>query len=234
MPPILNLASALSSLIYPPLCEVCGRTLTPSEQIMCLECALKLPLTGIASSGFTQIHQRLFGHCPIHRAAACFRYYRGNPYTNIIINAKYHGRPGILRRFAAAYARSLAAKGFFDGIDAIIPVPMHWTKRIRRGYNQATYIASGISGVTGIPIADNLKAVRPHRSQTRNGIRQRIQNVSGIFSVAHPSELNGLSLLVVDDVITTGSTMAQCCGMLHSQSHPAAVSVLSLALSEST
>ncbi len=122
----------------------------------------------------------------------------------------------------------------FNTVLGYIPVPMHWTKRIRRGYNQATYIASGISGVTGIPIADNLKAVRPHRSQTRNGIRQRIQNVSGIFSVAHPSELNGLSLLVVDDVITTGSTMTQCCGMLHSQSHPAAVSVLSLALSEST
>ena len=100
---------------------------------------------------------------------------------------------------------------FFDGIDVIVPMPLHPRRLRERGYNQSEYIAKGISELTGIPIDTT------HVTRTRNTPKQalqsgdeRLHNVEGAFSVNHPEQMYHKHILVVDDLITTGETMREC------------------------
>ncbi|MDE5692714.1 MAG: ComF family protein, partial [Duncaniella sp.] len=126
----------------------------------------------------------------------------------------------------------LVTAGFFDDIDVLIPVPLHFTKLWMRGYNQSHEIARGLSDVTGLPIGDNLIASRPHSTQTRKNASQRRANSIGTFRVTSPEELDSLHILVVDDVITTGSTILSALETIHSSIPSARLSVYSLALSK--
>ena len=87
---------------------------------------------------------------------------------------------------------------------------MHSSKLHKRGYNQADYIAQGISRVTGIPIAHNVVAVMPHDTQTRKSIYDRWKNTQGLFDTVNTRELENKHVLLVDDVVTTGATLLSC------------------------
>lgn len=217
------------SVIFPNVCEVCGATLVRGEDMLCLHCRIEMPRTHIHTERFNEIHRRLASPgVPVERAGGYFYYYRGNPYAAMIHSAKYRGRPRIARRLAEMYAGEISGDGFFDGIDAVIPVPLHRWKLIRRGYNQSQSIADGISAATGIPVADNLKAVRGHETQTHKNRYERWLNASNLYAVSHPDELSGQHLLVVDDVITTGATLLSCCRELQNAVPDVRLSVLTL------
>ena len=87
---------------------------------------------------------------------------------------------------------------------------MHHHKQASRGYNQAEYIAQGISEVTGIPLANNIIATKPHDTQTQKTILERWENTQGLYAAVHPEQLIGKHVLIVDDVVTTGATMLAC------------------------
>ena len=158
-----------------------------------------------------------------------FHYSKHNPYSAIIVDAKYHSRPELSRYFGRKYAGEIAPDGFFLGVDALVPVPMHWMKKVRRGYNQAEEIAQGISEVTGIEIiSDALRAAR-HSTQTRKGVSGRRENARSIYSVADPGLIEGKHILLVDDVITTGATLVGCCEAIHASAPGCHVSVVALA-----
>ncbi len=218
----------LLSMLYPDCCEVCGTRLVRGEEVICTKCDMDMPRCGIHNNSFNTIHQRLAGHTPIERAAGYFYYYRDTPFTRPILAAKYNGRPKIGRILTERFAREIMADGFFNGIDIIIPVPIHRTKRLQRGYNQTEYIAQGISDATGIAIGNNLVAVKAHSTQTRMNAFERWKNSLNTYSVRNPQELDGKHVLIVDDVITTGSTMLACCDSIAGIARPAAISVLSL------
>jgi len=224
--------SDISGMIFPRLCEVCGTTLVKGEDVMCTECRHDMPRCRIHTDPFNTIHQRLAGHAPIERAAGYFYYYRGNAYTRPILAAKYNGRPVIIRHLAREFAKELTRDNFFDGIDMIIPVPLHWLKRLQRGYNQSRHIALGISDITGIPVTDHLKARRRHNTQTRRNAYMRWLNSLHIYIAIRPEELEHKHILIVDDVITTGATMLACCEAIHSAAPSAAISVLSIGVTQ--
>ena len=87
---------------------------------------------------------------------------------------------------------------------------MHASKLAKRGYNQAEYIALGISQATGIPIAHNVAAVLPHDTQTRKSIYDRWKNTQGLFAAVDTSMIENKHVLLVDDVVTTGATLLSC------------------------
>lgn len=217
-------------VIFPRVCEVCGTTLVEGEDVMCLKCYMEMPRTGLHNSDFNAIHERLAGSTPIERAGAFFYYYRQNPYTRLIHKAKYHNLPSIGRKLGEIYAKEILTDGFFDGIDMIIPVPLHWWKELSRGYNQSLEIAKGISAATGIPVSENLIAVKGHSTQTRKNSFDRWLNAQEIYEVENAEDLHGRHLLVVDDVITTGATTLACCQAIHKASPTATISVASLGL----
>ncbi len=231
---LLGIASDVFREVYnillPDLCPVCGRRLVRGERSMCIHCRLSLPVVNNRPYNNNAVHRHLAATTPIEHAAAMFTYRRGDRYVNLIHTTKYYSRPRLGRQLGFDFASSLKTEGFFADIDAIVPVPLHWWKRIRRGYNQSEEIARGVSAATDIPVMNSLLTARRHSSQTRYSRTSRWQNASAVYS-ATPHLTQPVShVLIVDDVITTGATMLACCRALH-QSHPyLRISVLSLSM----
>lgn len=232
---VITATRGLLDLIVPRLCAVCGTTLIEGEDVMCLGCRATLPVTNIHLKQSNDIQYRLISlKAPLCRCTSYFYYHKENQYAKLIHDAKYHGRPRIGRVLAREHSAKLLADGFFDGIDAIAPIPLHFIKHLRRTYNQSEEIARGISDVTGLPIIDNLKAARYHATQTRKSAAERKINASGSFKVTRKEEIEGLHLLIVDDVITTGATMLEAMETLKTTVPTVTLSVFSLALTSNS
>ncbi|MDE5826659.1 MAG: ComF family protein, partial [Duncaniella sp.] len=124
----------------------------------------------------------------------------------------------------------LLQSGFFDGIDAIVPVPLHYFKRLSRGYNQAEEIALGLSSITDIPVIDALSASF-HTTQTRKTAHERLINARNVYKVKD-SSIDNLHILLVDDVITTGATILSCIESIKKVCPSTRVSIYSLAITQ--
>lgn len=203
--------------------------MTRGEGPMCLTCRLDFPFTDhYRNYKDNALTNKLQGIVPIERAAAYFTYRREGFQSALIHEMKYRGRPVIGRQLAREFARQLSAEGFFDGIDAVAPVPLNFWRHCRRGFNQSAYVAAGVSDVTGLPVIDALRAGR-HGSQTRLGAIERRTALKGVYSVG-PRRLDGIShLLLVDDICTTGATLYACAEAAYSANPQIRVSALVLA-----
>jgi ComF family protein len=202
--------SDLINIIFPRSCAVCGKALSPGEKDICVNCLLELPRMD-EYTPCNETEKLFYGILEIERAAAYMHHTKGSPYNNLIYNIKYNDRPEIATRMAATAATELIKKGFFEGIDVIIPIPLSKKKRRLRGYNQCDYIARGLSDVTGIPI-DTSSVIRhiANETQTHKQREARWKNVESVFSVTSPESLKGKHILLVDDVVTTGATLSSC------------------------
>lgn len=227
----LMLAAAVDS-VFPRTCRVCGCSLSVGEGLLCMGCLADLPRTGLHRLDFNTIHHRIGGTVPIRTAAGWFYYYSDSPYARLIREAKYDDRPSTARRLGEAYAAELADEGFAGGFDVLLPVPLHRDRLIRRGYNQSKKIAEGMASVWGCDVGDNLVAIRRHDTQTRRHGYERYENVCGSFALRHPEELEGLNVAVVDDVVTTGSTMLDCINAIAASAVPASVSVMTIGVAK--
>lgn len=147
-------------------------------------------------------------------AAALFFYRAESDYSKITRCIKYQGRLEVGKHFGRLLGEKLAGSSLFSDVDAVVPVPLHWLRRWKRGYNQAEVIASGVAECLGIPMRpDILRRVRRTRTQTRLSIAEKRANVSGAFAIpakppAEPTPFR--HILLVDDVFTTGSTLHAC------------------------
>jgi ComF family protein len=127
------------------------------------------------------------------------------------------------------YGLSLKDSGFTGDIDVIIPVPLHPSKKRVRGFNQSELISSGLSDVSMLPVDfSSLARVSVSVTQTNRSRYDRWTNVEGIFRVTNPLAIAGKHILLVDDVITTGSTIESCTNELRGI-EGVRVSVVSLA-----
>lgn len=201
--------SDLLDIIFPRHCCVCGELLSAQETDICLNCLYALPK--IDAGTRENIEKLFWGKIDIGRAVSYIYYHKGSPYNGLIHALKYHGRPMVGERLAYMAAKELQESGFFDGIDIIVPLPLSQKKKRKRGYNQCDYIADGISRATGIPVVKNIvKRTISNETQTHKNRDERWKNVEGIFSVSAPSCLEGQHILLVDDILTTGATLASC------------------------
>ncbi len=226
---VRKIFNALTDAVWPRCCAVCGNTLVEGEEGLCISCMTRLPRTCLHRNDFNIIHQRLGSHVPLHKAMAWFWYYRGSAETAVIIDAKYHDRPTLIRSAAAFYTTELQADGCDPSsfADVVVPTPMHWRKRAVRGYNQTEWLAEGISRACGLPVANCLRATRTHRSQTRLNATERMQNLQDSIELTRPQAIEGRRVLLVDDIITTGATMRAALKAL-ATGCPASVSILAL------
>ena len=202
----------LLDLVAPRLCTVCGRRLSVTEQVLCVSCNMHLPRTGFQLEAYDNIMARLFwGIIPVERAAALFYYEAASEVSRIIYDLKYHDRPEIGREMGNLVASEFSEAGFFDGIDVIVPIPLARSRQWQRGYNQSLCIAKGISRVTGLPIYNKVVCrTKFVKSQTEMGRWERKKNVENVFKLKDTAAIRGRHVLLVDDVVTTGATMAAC------------------------
>ncbi len=209
--------SATADVAMPRVCPVCGKALNNDEQWLCRKCLAALPRTRYEETDFNTMEQHFAGKVPIERATAYFFYEKGSPYASILHDIKYHSLPKMGYWLASRAVTEMAGSHFFEGIDVVTAVPLHRSKLAHRGYNQSEYLARGIADRLGIPYVEALNAVKPHSTQTHKGALERWQNIQGNYALKNDaSHLSGKHILLVDDVITTGSTLTVCASLLKS------------------
>jgi ComF family protein len=150
-----------------------------------------------------------WGKIPVEKVAAYFYFTSQSGQARMVYGAKYHGFANIAIEVGEMLADEM--KGFFDDIDCIIPVPLSWSRKLKRGYNQSNEIAKGIQEVTGIRVEEHIvKRTKFKSSQTHKGRWGREENVRGLFKLTHPEKVRGKHILLIDDICTTGATMVSC------------------------
>ena len=201
----------IADFFFPRTCLVCDRVLMHNENHLCTHCLLNLPRTEYATVADNAMAQLFYGKLRVERAAAYFYFTKGSDYRSLIHHIKYHGEKECGRYLGKLFVLEYGSKGFFDGIDYIVPVPLHSKKLRERGYNQSEWIARGISEESGIALCCDALICKTHRvSQTRKGIYDRYISTRDVFELVVPSTLVGMHVLLVDDVVTTGATLLSC------------------------
>lgn len=200
-----------SGVLYLAQCVCCGVELHRQHPAICAFCLHNLPRTNNYTQPNNSAELRIAGRIPFDRAATFAIYTLGSSLRPMIHQLKYENKPAIGLQLGYQFGIELNGSDFIQPIDLIIPVPLHPKKEKERGYNQAEIIAHGISAATHIPVETrNLVRSIHNPSQTKLGSNQRWKNVEGIFNTLHPERLNHKHILLVDDVITTGSTLEAC------------------------
>lgn len=240
-----------ADLLLPRVCVVCGDRLLLNENIICLHCLADMPLThfwrqkcnAMADRFNAVIQQGLEkestaipgrGHERYAYATALFFYSHEADYRHILYSLKYKGRVDVGRYFGRMLGTRLAVAAAFKDVDCVMPVPLHWTRRWRRGYNQAEVIGREVALVLGVPLrCDVLMRSRRTKTQTKLDIKGKAENVAGAFEARHQvaATLKGIRhILLIDDVFTTGATLHACFAALRSALPPSVrISVATLA-----
>ncbi|MCC8036422.1 MAG: ComF family protein [Rikenellaceae bacterium] len=206
-----NLWSDFTRLFFPPACAGCGKAVTEGAGFMCPACRLDIPLTYTWEMGENPVKEKFAGRLIVENACAFFYYVHGSRYRDLIHDFKYAGSWKTARQMGLWFGSCLAESGLYGTVDLVMPVPLHRRKLLKRGYNQAEYIAEGIAAALSTDIsAGNLVRRRHGKSQTKVEGGERWDNIRGAFHVRRPGELEGRHILLVDDVLTTGATLTAC------------------------
>jgi ComF family protein len=212
----MEILKSIINWIFPKKCISCGREIT-EESVFCPACfkdivfvdypyckccgkQLHPPYSEDFACDVCQNTDRYFDLC-----RALFLYNRTS--KKIIMRIKKEADESVAR----ACVELLCSKylNTFKNVDVIVPVPLHIARLLYRGFNQSEIIAKHISKVTEIPSNnDIIKRIKKTKSQQNKGIEERRENVRGAFDVV--SDVSGLSVLLVDDVMTTGATLSEC------------------------
>lgn len=211
----LALIDSILDTFFPRFCVRCGRRLILSESSVCAHCLMELPrFDGWDSPADNLLVRRYWGRGEVSEAVAYLHLLPHTSSADIVYQFKYHDRPDVARDMGRLMAQEMAQ--FFKDKDVLVPVPLSRSRYIDRGYNQAEELARGISAVTGMPVCGKaLKRIKFKGSQTRLSDLERMENTERAFELTKYAEsLKGRHVVLVDDVITTGSTTLACAGLL--------------------
>ena len=217
-------------LFFPHLCVGCGTDGLEKDHLICYECLSSLPKTRFENIPNNPVEKLFFGRLKIEAAYSEFYFSKGQILQKLIHDLKYKGNKEMGFFLGELMGYSLLDNSRFKNIDLIVPLPMFKDKELKRGYNQATIIANGISNVLNISVNENLISKRKlTATQTRKDRSERWLNVEESFTIENSELLKGKNILLVDDVITTGATI-EACGQILLEISQVKLSVASLAL----
>jgi ComF family protein len=176
-----------------------------------MKCWLDLPVTNFHLDPDNNVARLFWGRVKIEQATAFFYYRKGSRYQQLIHFIKYRGLKELGYEAGIRLGDLLSTAVRFNSSELIVPVPLHPKREKNRGFNQSEWIARGIAVSFNHPVvSDNLYRQVYNPTQTRKDRYGRWQNVEGIFMVRDPGRFEGRHILLVDDVITTGSTLEAC------------------------
>ena len=198
-------------LFFPKVCVTCSNRLINSENFVCMDCWLDLPVTNFHNEDKNKVAQLFWGRVNISHAAAYFSYKKGSRYQQLIYAVKYRGMKELGFEIGKRFGFELKEAVGFKSVDLVVPVPLHPRKQKTRGYNQSEWIARGIADAMNLPVITNNLIRKVHTStQTRKNRFERWQNVERIFDIEEPEIFTGKHVLLIDDVVTTGATLEAC------------------------
>lgn len=195
-------------IIYPQSCEACGEALLGGENLICTNCMIDLPRTNSHIQRLDKVSNRFWGKIPVTDTITFMKFSKKGKVQKLLHELKYRNKPEVGKYLGKIYGVDLKAVYFDKKIDLIIGVPLHPTKLVQRGYNQADCIAEGLSEALDVPYDTNTVKRLTHTStQTKKSRIERFQNVENIFEVIDVEKIKGKRIAIVDDVLTTGSTI---------------------------
>lgn len=199
------------SLIFPQLCPACHASLMANEGILCTDCLYNLPYTNFHQQADNIVARQFWGKLNIEAAYALYYFNKGGKVQNMVHQFKYNGMHRIGNLLGNIAAKQLIQNPVFNTVDYIIPVPLHKKRLKTRGYNQSTCFAEGLADKLNATVElDNLIRTIATQTQTHKSRFARFQNMQEVFAVARPKVLEHKHVLLVDDIVTTGSTLEAC------------------------
>lgn len=199
------------SLIFPDLCQACRVNLVNGEELLCTDCRYNLPFTNFHQKPDNIVAQQFWGRINVEAAYALCYFIKGGKMQHLMHQFKYKGVQKIGHLLGNIAGDQLVQNPLFNSIDIIIPVPLHKSRQKQRGYNQSTCFAEGISEKLNKPVVvNNLVRERATATQTQRTRFLRFENMQEVFRVIDAQHLKNKHVLLVDDIITTGSTLEAC------------------------
>jgi len=225
-------AQDIIELIMPSSCLNCKKELTRQEKYCCSFCINEFQFTHFEKFNEPTPMDKLFwGRVQIHSTFALFNFEKGKNTQILLHELKYKNNPTLGQFLGKMIAERLKNTVIFQGVDALVPVPIHHRKRFTRGYNQSEELAKGISFSTQIPINTKLINKSSHAgSQTKRGRFLRWDNVSENFSLSKNFPLHLQHIVIIDDVVTTGATIEAMVATIHKNYPQLRISIISLAI----
>lgn len=203
--------SALFNLIVPNLCVACGKNLESGEKFLCTHCLAHLPLEHCAQSGCNSIEKKFIEEKHISHAMSYLIFENGNRAQAIVHDIKYHHNTELGIIMGRRIGLEIAHMPQYSGINYIIPVPLHRKRYKKRGYNQSELLCKGIAEILGTPIdKQSLLRTKNTSTQTKKNRAERENNMEGVFTLKDSGKFANKTILLVDDVITTGATLKSC------------------------
>lgn len=201
----------VGNFFFPAYCPVCGRPMQVPEEILCFNCELKMPRANYVDDPDNPVAQLFWGRTQVEEATALFRFEKGSKYQKLLHLLKYKGDIK-MGNFLGRMLGSELQQTNYSQADYLVPVPLHPKREAKRGYNQSEIIARGVSQILDIPIQEKIIYRKEHTSsQTKKSRYERWENMKGVFQLCEKAEdYTGKSILLIDDVITTGSTLEAC------------------------
>ena len=211
----LNMISKLKSiardtqgLFFPSICAGCDEVLNPDENALCLFCQINIQRTKFHDDPNNDVEKALWGKVKIEAATAYAKFVKDGILQNAIHQLKYRYHVNVGVELGRLLGYELRESNRFQGIDLIIPIPLHKSKKRTRGYNQCDFISKGLSEAMEVDWSDKCLMRNFYNiTQTGKNKFQRWRNTVDLFSAQDHKMLEGKAILLVDDVITTGATI---------------------------
>lgn len=216
---------SLTDIVFPPYCPLCGQWVELPGAAFCARCAATLnderseeacPTCGATVARF-EVSQGQCSECR-GRPVRVLGTVRVGPYGTCLGRLlrlyKYRGRTELGRTMGTWLAEVVARAPWRDRVEAVLSVPTHWSRRIRRRFHPAEQFAAAVGRKTGLPYAPLLQRIRGGKHQIGLSHTERARNVLGAFAIPRGVSFQGARLLLIDDVRTTGATIAECAKVL--------------------
>lgn len=199
------------SLFFPELCQACGESLVTGEELICTDCRYHLPFTNFHLKTDNMIAQQFWGKINLEAAYAMCYFTKGGKMQHLMHQFKYKGIQKIGNMLGNMAGEQLTKNPIFNKTELIIPVPLHKSRLRKRGYNQSTCFAEGLAQKLNATVDENnLIRVRATETQTHRSRFSRFENMQEVFALKNPEALVNKHVLLVDDIVTTGSTLEAC------------------------
>jgi ComF family protein len=189
----------------------CRKNAPPYGEDICTPCKVTLPETNFHLEKENEFTNRFWGRVELESGAALYHFTKSSRVQELLHNLKYKGKKQVGISLGRRYGYALSHSPLFMEAEIIVPVPLHPKKQYLRGYNQSEMFAQGLSESMSIPYLKNgLIRLVHSQSQTKKSRLGRLENLEGVFALGKAKMLAGRHILLVDDVLTTGSTLEAC------------------------